>query len=254
MKKYILTRFLTPSHLIAAIGIAYSGQMINGGTFSFINFLVSLVGILLFFFVVRVDDDIQDIAKDKIAHPNQIAVRKFLLQDIEKYVWRTCIVFSIFLFMVLWKSGFYYAITLLYFWLQRKPFRQPLLKHFITQGMIIPVGLFASEMGSGVSVAYAMVLFGAFSTYEICRKLDPFAHPVILSLLQFYGFREVYWIVVGQVLVSAIGAYYLDSYLILWPVEMGVLYILSRLFQDPRQYKFAQLAAAISLFIHIWFC
>jgi 4-hydroxybenzoate polyprenyltransferase len=253
MNKYILNRILTFGNLVVSSGIAYSGLMINEGTFNVFKFLFSFLGILLFLALLRIVDDIQDISKDKIAFPNRILLKKNELQMIKKIVWRTIIAFSIVLFLFFWKSAFFYSVALIYFWYQKKSIREPIVKHFLSQGMIIPIAFFASEMGNGVSPSYALVLFGAFSTNEICRKLDPFAHPVILSLIQFYGFSKVYWIVVGQVLISAVGAYFLNAYLILWPAEIGVLYVLSRLFDKPRDFRLAQIAGGISLLLHIWF-
>lgn len=252
MKKYFFDRLFTLEYLIASSGIAFSGLMINGGEFVIHNFLISFFGILLFFILLRLDDDIEDVSKDKIAFPNRVELKKFQLQEMEKIVWRITIIYSVFLFLFYWQIVFFYAAALIYFWIQKKPIRNPILEHLVNQGMIIPIALFASAMGQGASPSFACVLFGAFSTYEICRKLDPFAHPVMMSLLQFYGFNKVYWIVVAQILVSAIGAYFLNSYLILWPAEIGVLYILTRLYKTPREYRLAQIAAGISLLLHIW--
>lgn len=253
MRQYILKRLFPVYYVLASAGIAYSAQTINNGVFSTTSFLVSFFGILLFLILIRIDNDMQDSVRDKIAFPERIVLKKLQFQLLEKIIWRVCIAYFVFLCLFFWAGVFFYGVGLVYFWLQRRHLRQPILDHIYKQGMIIPVALFASEMGIGMSISFALVLFGSLSTYEICRKLDPFAHPAMMSLLQFYGFRKVYWIVVGQLAVAAIGAYFLDSFLILWPVELGVLYVLSRLYKSPREFHFAQTAAAISLFIHIWF-
>jgi hypothetical protein len=252
MKKYLLTRVLKIEYILASAGIAFSGQVINQGIFSIPSFLITFLGVFLFLVLIRIDNDKQDTVRDKIAYPDRAILKRLQFLDLEKLIWRICIAYFICISLFFWTAAFFYGLALIYFWVSRKHIRQPILEHISKEGMIIPIALFGSEMGMGLSIPFALVLLGAFSTYEICRKLDPFGHPAMMSLLQFYGFKKVFWIIVAQLIISAIGAYFLDSNLLLWPVELGVLYVLSRLYKTPREYHYAQTAAAISLFIHIW--
>ena len=96
------------------------------------------------------------------------------------------------------------------------------------------------------------MLLGAFFCYEICRKLDPHIHPILGTYVHFYGFRKTFELAAVTLVVSAMGAIGLDLAAILLPVEGVVLITLCLLFFQYSWYRIPELAASLSLLIHVW--
>jgi len=96
------------------------------------------------------------------------------------------------------------------------------------------------------------MLFGAFLTYEICRKLDPRAHPILANYIHFYGFRHGFEMAAIALAVSAMGAISLYLEALLIPCEVIVLLSMSLLFFQPAWYRLPEVAASISLMAHAW--
>ena len=139
-------------------------------------------------------------------------------------------------------------------WLEKHPF----LTAISHQIVILPLVCFTFAMANSEdvlsynSISYAFLLFGAMFTYEICRKLNPRAHPVLLSYRQYYGLRLTVVFASATLLISACGAKAIGLDFFLWPVELAVFVALPLLFFTPNRFRLPQTVAGISLYIHAW--
>ena len=101
-------------------------------------------------------------------------------------------------------------------------------------------------------LSYGLILFGAFSVYELCRVLDPRAHPSLGTPVQFFGFRRVFEMASIGLALSAMGAISLNLGWFLLPFEITVLLTLVVLFFRLDKFHLPELAVRLSLFVHGW--
>lgn len=268
--EYISERFYVPTFAALVAGISLSGIYLNGNVFNPLAFAFSFIGILVFFALKRLIDDVKDVEKDRIAHPTRPLPRGLIKKPAaQAMIFRVLVVMFAFS-MIIWvilnnTAGLAYVCMTIFLWLLWKDFfssdwlhRHPLIYSVLLQLFIFPVVLFAVgvirtdafELSS--SWMFASMLFGAFFCNEICRKLDPHAHPIIASFVHFYGFHRTFEIATLSLAVSAMAATGLNLGLILLPCELIVLISLSLLFFQQRWFKVPEIIASLSLMLHAW--
>ena len=103
-----------------------------------------------------------------------------------------------------------------------------------------------------MTFSFAITVLGAFFTYEICRKLDPNAHPLIGTYLSHYGTLPTIGLAVGTVALSALGALGLGLGPLLWPLELLLLALMALLIFAPHRFRIVEHAASLSLVLHVW--
>ncbi len=267
---YIKERFPLTTHILIASGISCSGFVVNRGYIQLDAFLLSLIGLLLIFGYSRLKDDFDDAEKDKIAFPERPIPRGLLrIRDVRQVLnvyWFILVSY----FLVIWMSlnltaAVVYLLCVIFLWLKDKEFyskelltKWPIFRTTIQQEIVILLVFFAVACGrpraviSMSSISYALTVFGAFYTYDICRKLDPYAHPIRMSPVLVYGFRKIFWGVIVLAMISALGAYGLGVQRFLLPFEVSVVVMLTLLFIRPQHYQIPEFIAAISLVVHVW--
>ena len=95
-------------------------------------------------------------------------------------------------------------------------------------------------------------MLGSFFSYEVCRKLDPHAHPLLKTYLAVYGIRKVVMLVLVLNVIAGAAAGFLGLGWWLWLFEALTIFVLVWIGVLPTRYKFAELAATVSLVMHIW--
>jgi len=106
--------------------------------------------------------------------------------------------------------------------------------------------------GSIQTLWMGLAVLGSFFSYEVCRKLDPQAHPVLKTYLGVYGRNVTGLVVVIACLLAGLGAWGLGLELLLWPAEGLLVASLVLLFARPKQYKIVEGVATLSLLLHLW--
>lgn len=268
--EYTQERFPLSTYTILAGGISLSGIFLDNGPFQYVPFLLSFFGLILFFFELRLMDELKDYEKDKLAHPDRPLPSGLLsTQEVKRGI--DTIIYVMFAYgIVLWVflqslSALAYFVIIGYLWLMYKEFyfghwltRRPILYAVSHQLIIIPVAFFAVCAAwpvHGMSeqvIPFCLVLLGSFFCYEVCRKLDPYAHPILMTYIHFYGFKKTFFIALAALIVSAIGAFGIGLGPILWAFEGLVLLSLLPLFVLPRFYRVPEIAASLSLVVHVW--
>ncbi|MBA3814989.1 MAG: hypothetical protein H0X29_00395 [Parachlamydiaceae bacterium] len=267
---YVQERFFLPTLIVLVAGISLSGIFLNEGSFSLLPFSLSFIGIFFFFALMRLMDDVKDLEKDRIAHPDRPLARGLIKKPIAQSMVDRLQIFLFAYSLIVWVllqevAGFTFLCLAGYLWLMSRDFfagnwlqRHPLIYGVLLQLFIFPVVFFSVAIVRSDALmlpttwVFASLLFGAFFCYEICRKLDPHAHPVIASYVHFYGFRRTFEIATLTLALSAMSATTLNLYSILLPCEFLVLMSLVLLFFQQKRFKVPETLASLSLMLHVW--
>jgi hypothetical protein len=101
-------------------------------------------------------------------------------------------------------------------------------------------------------LAWSVAVLGSFFTYEVSRKQDADAHPILATYRQIYGIKGSAIIVMFLTLIALGGAS--QTGLTVWMAPLSALTFLSYivLLFKPRSNKVIEGMATLSLFFHIW--
>lgn len=268
--EYLKERCPPTKYGAVAAGLAVSGLVVHHGSFNWLAFLFAFVGISLFFILLQMMDEAKDYDKDRIAHPGRPLPRGvFSVYEFQSAINKLQVAMFVFA-LVVWfvfsgTAAGTYAVVAIYLWHMYREFyigewleRRPFTCAITHQVIIVPLALFPLSLTrpdmtmSFYALSYAFMIMGAFFTYEICRKLDPHAHPILKTYVHYHGFRRVFYFATATLFLSAIGASALDLQHLLWPVEIAVFLSLCFVYLDLSKFTFAEGTATASLFIHIW--
>lgn len=267
---YLKERFPLPVYVLLVGGIACSGSLIASGKLEALGFAFAFVGIFCFFGVLRLMDELKDYEKDVIVHPERPLPRGILKTDqVEKLIHRLVMSMVVFALVVggvaSWVAGLNYLVITIWLWLMYKEFYlgswlvdRPLLYAISHQLILLPICSFAvvvhdaSLLSATATWYYGLAVLGAFFSYEVCRKLDPKAHPLLKTYLTVYGAKLTVVFVFVLNLIAAYAAVHLGLRWWLWPFEALTVLSLVVLFVAPAKYKLAEGAATLSLLFHIW--
>jgi hypothetical protein len=267
---YLGERFPIPSYLILSLGFAYSGALLSNSHPNPSRIALATLTLMLFFAELRLMDEFKDYQKDIIAHPERPLPRKLLdLGQVET------VILTLFYSMVALGGTVTVMISPIagllllsftgYLWLMYKEFyvgeqlsRSPFVYAFTHQIIIIPICFFCIAVNDGTmdfntpAIAYSFSVLGAFFSYEICRKLDPQANPILKTYLSVYGAKTTYAVVFLLLSLSFYWAPEIDAQSFLWPMEFIVGLSLMLVLIKPHRFKVAEAVATLSLIIHIW--
>lgn len=266
---YIYERFPPLIYSSLAFGIALSGSHIGGGI-EFFSTVVIFVGLWLFFFCLRLSNDINDISKDRIAYPlRPLPSGKITLPEAKQLL----LLVQLFLFaysQIVWVfmqglAALFFLCLACWAWLANKDFY---LKNFLLRyrfiGTIIdplyclPSVFFAVSAGHPTKVfgvkawALAVALYGAMLTFKLCRQLNPHIHPITASFIHYYGFLKTFYLAAFGLFLSGIAAAFLGVGGLLWPLQFIVMGTLVIQFYQREQFQLCNIAATVSLLVHAW--
>lgn len=265
-------RFPVPVLLLLSFGLALAGLSFGHNPLQASQVLLSAALCFLFLSTLRLMDEIKDYEKDKIVHPTRPLPRGLIgLPEFKRVM-----LMSLGLMFVLAvgvaalgneKSAGFFIFATVYLWLMYKEFyvgqalqKAPVIYAITHQIVLLPL-VAACVFFANPETNYldgllkpALMIMGGFFTYEICRKLDPNAHPMQQTYRQVYGLFRSGLLSAATLATGALGAglAYGCSWqsISIWIVE--ALTILSfALFADKKP-KIVEAAATVSLLIHIW--
>ena len=263
-------RFPIPVYLILCGGFTFSGLFLFQSSFRWISFVFSYCGLLLFFFELRLMDELKDFKKDAVAHPERPLPRGLIslaqARQITMYILIVMVLFTILAAMLLNPQAAisYLAITI-YLGLMYKEFfigkwleKKPVFYAISHQIIIFAVCVFTITVIEPGKYLHPRTFYlcctitGAFFCYEICRKLDPQANKILKTYLFVYGPAKTSLLVIVATGLAAVGAAGLNLNILLWPAE-GLL-IISLIFIQvkPRLFRLVESIATLSLSVHLW--
>ena len=152
-----------------------------------------------------------------------------------------------------------------YLWLMYREFYcgawlepRPLIYAVTHQLVIVPLAAMSvlisapERLWSAPTYQLSLPLLGAFFAYEVCRKLDPQAHPVQRTYLHAHGRTPVFLMVLAAMAIAGVGAWLLDLAVPLWPVEAALVVSVTVIWWRPRAFKVPEAVAGLCLIVHLW--
>ena len=273
---FLKERLPLPSYLVLVVGLAMSGNVLGGAAApaesaaaSWITTAIAAAGAFLFFAVLRIMDEFKDYEKDKVAHPHRPLPRGLIapaqVAVAVKGLAVAMLLFSVIVGLANLPAGISYLLVTGYLWLMYREFyvgawlaNRPLLYAASHQIIILPLCYFCFLAGNpdawrdSQPALLGITVLGAFFTYEICRKLDPDAHPLLQTYLSHYGPAKTLIFTLCTIALSALGALGLGLGQMLLPLEGLLIALLSLLFLAPYRFKTVEHGATISLALHVW--
>jgi 4-hydroxybenzoate polyprenyltransferase len=273
MKNWIIytkERFPVSVYMVLCGGFTFSGISLFKSPFCWLGFLISYAGLLLFFFELRLMDELKDFKKDLIAHPNRPLPRGLIHQEEARKAIRiilsAMIVFAVLtgVLLNLQSAISYLAITIYLYFMYKELFvgkwleKRPLLYAISHQTIIFPLCIFSITVFDPDKYFYAdslyfcIIILGAFFSYEVCRKLNPAANKILKTYLNVYGQTKTCLILIALTGLTVMGAVGLDLIRLLWPVEGLLMASLVVILVKPTAYKVVEGTATFSLISHLW--
>lgn len=267
---YLRERFPLPVYVVLVGGFSLSGVYLGGGKFAPLPFLVSFFGLMIFFALLRLMDELKDFEKDCIAHPERPLPRGVLtIAQAMRAVGIGIAVMALYApFSAIAThglAGLCYLLVTGYLWLMYREFfrgdwltDRPILYAGTHQLIVLPVCYYCvlvsqpALVTSELPLCFGLSVLGAFFAYEVCRKLDPGAHPVLKTYLSVYGPEGTFLLVLATMLIAAAGALGLGLAWILVPIEIALLGSLAVLWFWPAAFKIPETVATVSLVAHLW--
>jgi 4-hydroxybenzoate polyprenyltransferase len=267
---FIRERFPLPVHLLLCGGFAATGVVLGGGRLQRLPLAVSFVGLLLVFALLRLMDDYKDLEKDRVAHPGRPLPRGLLDVGRVQGVIRASVGFMatwalVAVLLTTQAAGVAYLGVTAYLWLMYREFylrewlqRRPVSYAVTHQLILIPLSGYSVLVAStgpwwpSAAVGLSLLTLGAFFAYEVCRKLDPAAHPILRTYLHVHGRARVFAMVTAAMFVAGAGARMLDVADVLWPIEAGLLLSLIAIWLRPAAFAIPEAVAGLSLLAHLW--
>ncbi len=267
---YIKERFPLPVYLLLSVGMAWQGQLALS---SDVNWPARIAGpllILVFFFCLRLMDEVKDYKKDITAHPERPLPRGLVKLATAKKVIGFCLAGQVFAGLILLSldltyAGYFWLMTtawlyLMYVefycgsWLEERPFFYATTHQLIIIPLVLSAAHLMGDLDSRPAIWSGVMILGAFFTYEIARKLDPKAHPLLRTYRLVYGRRGSLSLMAITTSVAVAGVLLKTPSLgSSWPyilVALGTWIGCARFGEEKP--KIAEALASVSLLVHIW--
>lgn len=266
-------RFPLPVLFLISFGIALAGLSYGSRPLQPIQILLAGAITFLFFSTLRLMDEIKDYEKDKIVHPTRPLPRGLIeLSEFKRVMLMSVALMFVFAALVAVvgnvKSAGFFAFSIIYLWLMYKEFyvgqalqKAPIVYAITHQIVLLPLMAASVFLSTPETTCLdgllkpALMVMGGFFTYEICRKLDPNAHPMLQTYRHVYGLFGsglLSAVTLGTGALGAALAYGCCSWqsIAIWVVE--ALTILSFVLFANKRPKIVEAMASLSLLIHIW--
>ncbi|WP_141735262.1 UbiA family prenyltransferase [Oligoflexus tunisiensis] len=268
---YIKERFPLPVYLLLTVGMAWQGQLALSTDFNLAARILGPVMLLVFFFCLRLMDEVKDYKKDLTAHPERPLPRGLIQVATAKKVIGFTLALQIFfgiglLAADLSYAGYFWIMTTVWLylmyvefycgaWLEQRPFFYATTHQLILLPLILSAAHLMGDVNSRPAIWSGVMILGAFFTYEIARKLDPKAHELLRTYRLVYGRRGALALMVFTSAVAMAGVLLKTggSLSSSWPYILVVIgtWIGCALWGEEKP-KAAEGLASVSLLVHIW--
>jgi 4-hydroxybenzoate polyprenyltransferase len=225
---------------------------------------------MLFLAQIRLMDEYKDFEKDKIAHPDRPLPRGlFTHQEFGSWIFRfnvAMVIWSVVIgFLLNPVSGILFGIGTIYLYLMFKEFylgewlvKRPMLYAITHQLIIFPMGAFvyscyhAQVLTNPSAFWFCLLLIGTFFGFEVGRKLDPSAHPILKTYLVQYGKNKTVFLLLGLLAIATHAASHVGADLILGPLYVLVILTSSLVWWAPHRFKSIEGMVALYLLSALW--
>lgn len=262
----VVERVALPPLLLLAAGLSASIQLLLTRRVAAGPMIASILGITGLLALLRIMDDLKDLDRDRVAHPDRPLARGALAPEQAARGVGVGVLLLVAGALALagfgWvAAGSFLLLCALWAFLMYREFfaphflgERPLFYAVTHQVIVLPMyGFAASTVPAGAQSPelwwFAVTGLGASFSWEICRKLDPDADPVLATYLHRLGRVATVGAAGVALALVAAGAARLDLEWLLWPVAAIVLATLSLVFIRPRAYRWIAGAAALLAFV-----
>jgi len=173
----------------------------------------------------------------------------------------TAVIAALFLSMT---AGVFFAIGTFYLYLMYKEFYlgkwlsdRPLLYAITHQLITVPMVGFAftafapQSYQSSSFIWFSVLLVSAFFAFEVGRKLDPKAHPLLKTYLSIYGKAKTAAIIVIMLVLLCFSAYQLGLWSII-PLAAVTMASLVLMWTAPERFKWIEGLMMFLLLYSLW--
>jgi 4-hydroxybenzoate polyprenyltransferase len=271
---YFKERFPLIPNLLVAMGITHSARILvelkTGQVSSSLSTWIAVIGGILFLAQIRFMDEYKDFEKDKIAHPERPLPRGlFTPAEFGAWITRFNIGMVILSFLTSWLlnpiSGVLFGAGTIYLYLMFKEFyvgewlsKRPMLYAITHQLIIFPMGAFvyscyqSEGMFTPTLFWFCTMLLGSFFGFEVGRKLDPVAHPILKTYLTVFGKNKTVFLLLSLLAMSTHAGTQLGVELILGPVYLLILLSIGMIWWAPTKFKVVEGLVTLFLLLSIW--
>jgi 4-hydroxybenzoate polyprenyltransferase len=267
--RYFIERSPLPMLLIVGGGISISASYLMRDSLDVAAASLAGIGIVGLLVLMRMMDEIKDFEKDRVAHPERPLPRGLVSREALRHVMLVAMLVLLVYAGVLGVTrnavaGSLYAITVAYSFLMYREFfvstllnRNQLVYAVSHQVILLPMYVFAvalvtpAEILSARSVWFALSGLGASFVYEVSRKLDPDALPVLRTYLKVHGRAAVVVAIVAALALLAVSSYRIGVELIVWPLAALMLVLLPLIYLRPRLFKLLEGTAALLMIVQM---
>lgn len=254
----------SPLPVIATIGLLQSlssnylfRQELDGA-----GILMSTACLTFLFILMRLMDEIKDHQKDRIAHPDRPLPRGLITpaqmrSAIQVLIGGLLAVGALLFLLRSPESGAALVFTVGYSLLMYKEFFSPAFINknaffyaFSHQLILIPMYVFSVAMVSPEAAFTTRTLWfsltglGASFAFEVCRKLDPDAHPILRTYLGLHGRTACVLVIVLALGLLSVSAWQIGVQNLIWPAVGLLILFLPLVYFRPERFKLIEAASA----------
>lgn len=259
---YLRERSPLPLLLVIALGQSLSGNyLVRGGFSAWVG--AAAVGIAALLVLMRLMDEIKDLDKDRVAHPGRPLPRGLLAPGEVRRATAGMGVALVGYAALLAAAGrpaagALYALTVGYAFLMYREFfaaralgRNAFVYAATHQVIVVPMYLFAvacaspSDALSARALWFGLTGLSASFIVEVCRKLDPAAHPVLGTYLRTHGRGAVLAAVGLALALLAASTLRIGVHTLVWPFGALFALTLPLLYLRPGRFRTIEGAAAL---------
>ena len=267
---FIKERVPIIANLILALGMIFSVGALNEAYMNWFDGVFIGITLMAFIIELRFMDELKDYEKDKIAHPDRPLPRGLVTKkQVSQLIYVTFFVLTVcmglsFVFYGTMAGGFLLA-TIFWMYMMYKEFfvgetlsKSPLVYAITHQVIIIPVCLFALSIAypelvfSAKSLGFSLLILSSFFTFEVGRKMDPEAHPILGTYLLHYKKLNTNILITLLASIGVVGCHLLGIFW--WGFIPFILTVLTQVriwFQQDR-FKDLEGMIALNLIYNMW--
>jgi 4-hydroxybenzoate polyprenyltransferase len=253
-------------YLTLTAGLTLSGTALTGERI-FLNYPRGMlfIALLLLFIVLRFMDEVKDVRKDLIAHPERPIPRGSIREsNVKALIWITVLLLLLMalyhtinsraqaglsLFLLTVYSVLMYKEFFIPQWLGARPWIYA-LSHQLILYFVCWHSLSFGASNRVLLLAFGTMVTTVFFTYEIGRKLDPQSNPILQTYRQVYGDQYIQRVILLLSALTTVAAFHLG--LVLWSLPMLILVNWAMVFMMKKRFKIAESLASFSLLYHVW--
>jgi len=267
--RFVRERCAVPVLITFGVAQAASAQYLVRARLDVEAMVLAAVGITALLGLLRLMDELKDLEKDKLAHPERPLPRGLLSVDEAHHgLWwgtGTLLAGSLLIAAVTNPlAGVLYGITVVYAHLMYREFfaprfleARPFTYAVTHQGILFPLYAFATAVAAPEYALSAPVLWfgltglGASFAYEVCRKLDPEAHPALRTYLTVYGRHRTVAAVTVALTLLCVAALEIGAHVFVGPLAVLLLALLSLIYLRPERFRLVEGVATLLLLVQV---